>query len=94
MNQLAGVPSPNQQQQSTQFQDPNRPIGRNKDADQIANTADMYFAQLKLDSKIRKRAFLSGDYDTSNKVFEDERVQNLPSELEKNPFIRAVTAQR
>jgi len=93
LNQLAGVPSPNQQQQAPQFQDPNRPIGRNKDADQIANTSDMYFAQLKLDSKIRKRAFLDGDYNTSNEVFADERVQDLPSELQKNPFIRAVTDQ-
>jgi len=93
LNQLAGVPPPNQQQQSTQIQDPNRPIGRNKDADQIANAADMYFAQLKLDSKIRKRAFLDGDYDTSNDVFADERVQDLPNELRKNPFIRAVTDQ-
>ena len=98
LNQLANQAQPQQQQQYQQappiMNDPARPVGRNKDADQIANTADMYFAQLKLDSKIRKRAFLDGDYDTSNKVFEDERVQNLPSELEKNPFIRAVTAQR
>jgi len=92
LNQLAGEPT-NQQQIQPQFQDPNRPVGRNKDADQIANTSDMYFAQLKLDSKLRKRAFLDGDYDNSNKVFEDERVQTLPTELQKNPFIRAVTDQ-
>ena len=98
LNQIAGVPQqpqpPQQTQQQPQFQDPGRPVGRNKDADQIANTSDMYFAQLKLDSKIRKRAFLSGDYQTSNKVFDDERVQKLPEELQKNPFIRAVTEQR
>jgi len=64
-------------------------VGRNRDADTIANTADVYFAQLKLDTKIRKQAFMRGDKETFNKPFEDDRVNKLKEALQDNPHILA-----
>jgi hypothetical protein len=66
-----------------------RPVGRNRDADSVSNKADVYFAQLKLDSRIRKQAFLNGDTENSNKVFGDERVRELGEYLQKDPQIKS-----
>ena len=86
-------PPPQYQQPPPQYQQQTssdgRRVGRNRDADSIANTADLYFAQLKLDSKVRKQAFLSGDNDKANQVFGDERVKVLKETLQDNPHITA-----
>merc|ERR1712194_614249 len=64
-----------------------------RDADKISNTSDMYLAQLKLDTKLRKESFLQGDYEKYNQAFTDERVKKLPTELSKNPFFHSSTEQ-
>jgi len=64
-----------------------RKIGRNRDADTIANTADLYFAQLKRDSSVRTMARIEGDDDIAEKVFEDEAVQKLKDQIKKNPYL-------
>ena len=46
-----------------------RPAGYNPDAFAMSNTANVYFAKLKHDSKVRKLARMSGDLETANKVF-------------------------
>jgi hypothetical protein len=65
-----------------------RPVGRNRDADSIANTADLYFAQLKRDSTVRTIARLSGEDDIAEKVFEDEGIKQLDNLLHKNPYLK------
>jgi len=62
-----------------------RKIGRNRDADTIANTSDLYFAQLKRDSSVRTMARLEGDDDTAEKVFEDKVVKEYS--LPRNPHL-------
>lgn len=74
---------------STSLKMSDAPKGRNRDADAVANSADVYFAQLKLDSRIRKQAFLSGEEEQSNKVFEDQRVKDLGDALENNPYVKS-----
>ncbi len=64
-----------------------KPVGRNRDADTIANTADLYFAQLKRDSSVRGFARLQGDEDYSNKVFADEGIKELETILVQNPYL-------
>jgi hypothetical protein len=64
-----------------------RKTGRNRDADSIANTSDLYFAQLKKDSSIRQRAFFYGDDDIADAVFADPAVKEIPSRLTVNPFL-------
>lgn len=64
-----------------------RKIGRNRDADTIANTADLYFAQLKRDSSVRTMARIEGDDDIAEKVFEDELVQEMKDQIKKNPYL-------
>lgn len=66
-----------------------RKIGRNKDADSIANSSDLYFAQLKRDSTVRTRARYQGDADKANAVFEDESVKEVAEQLRKNPYLTA-----
>lgn len=65
-----------------------KPVGRNRDADTIANTADLYFAQLKRDSTVRGIARLQGDDEVANKVFEDEGIKELETILVKNPYLK------
>lgn len=65
-----------------------RPVGRNRDADTIANTADLYFAQLKRDSTVRTMARIHGEDDVAEKVFEDEGIQELSGLLVKNPHLK------
>ena len=65
-----------------------KPVGRNRDADTIANTADLYFAQLKRDSSVRGIARIQGDDELANKVFEDEGIKELETILVKNPYLK------
>ena len=63
-----------------------RRAGRNRDADAIVNTSDVYFAQLKRDSTIRNYARYSGDEDTANQVFGDPSIKQI--EMHVNPYIQ------
>lgn len=65
-----------------------RPVGRNRDADSIANTSDLYFAQLKRDSTVRTLARHRGEVDIAEKVFEDEGIKQLDDLLKKNPYLK------
>jgi hypothetical protein len=58
-----------------------RPVGRNRDADAISNTSDLYLAQLKYDSTVRNIARYRGDEAKANAVFQDEGVHKLKDEL-------------
>lgn len=62
-----------------------RRIGRNRDADAIVNTSDVYFAQLKLDSSVRNSARYSGDTQAANAVFADPSIQEIA--LHTNPYM-------
>ncbi|GKY98757.1 hypothetical protein MPSEU_000832000 [Mayamaea pseudoterrestris] len=62
-----------------------RRVGRNRDADQIQNSADLYFAQLKRDSAIRKEAWLAGDAQKANAVFEDPSIKEIEERV--NPYL-------
>jgi hypothetical protein len=61
--------------------------GRNKDADTIQNTADVYFAQLKRDSTVRGVARLRGDDQEANAVFKDEKIEELKGLIKENPHL-------
>jgi hypothetical protein len=65
-----------------------RPVGRNRDADMIANTSDLYFAQLKRDSTVRTLARIRGEAEIAEKVFEDEGIEQLNQLLQKNPYLK------
>jgi hypothetical protein len=65
-----------------------RPVGRNRDADQIANTADVYFAQLKRDSTVRMLARQRGEEDIAQAVFADEGIKILDNLLQENPYMK------
>lgn len=65
-----------------------RPVGRNRDADSIANTADVYFAQLKRDSTVRTIARLRGEEEVAEQVFADEGIKELGELLVKNPYLQ------
>jgi hypothetical protein len=65
-----------------------RPVGRNRDADTVANTADLYFAQLKRDSTVRTLARQHGDVEKANAVFQDEGIERLKDVLTKNPHLQ------
>ncbi|KAL3810266.1 hypothetical protein ACHAXA_008634 [Cyclostephanos tholiformis] len=65
-----------------------RPVGYNPDAFAMSNTADVYFAQLKQDSKVRKLARMSGDLETANKVFADESVRRIGDSWQANPYTK------
>ena len=65
-----------------------RPVGRNRDADTIANTADLYFAQLKRDSTVRTMARIRGEDEVAESVFEDEGVKQLENLLVENPYLK------
>lgn len=62
-------------------------VGRNRDADTIQNTADVYFAQLKRDSTVRGIARLRGEDDKANAVFKDERIEELNNLISENPHL-------
>lgn len=63
-----------------------RPTGFNSDAYTMSNTADVYFAQLKQDSKVRKIARLSGDRETSERVFGDDSIRQIKESFNQNPY--------
>jgi hypothetical protein len=63
-----------------------RKIGRNRDADTIANTADAYFARLKRDSTTRNFARYAGDDKKANAVFHDPSIQEIHAP-ELNPYL-------
>ena len=65
-----------------------RKVGRNRDADTIANTSDLYFAQLKRDSTVRTIARYQGDLDAADAIFEDPTVQELATQLTTNPYLQ------
>lgn len=67
---------------------PPAPAGYNPDAFTMSNTADVYFAQLKQDSKVRKLARMSGDVETANKVFADESVKQIGESWNGNPYTK------
>lgn len=64
---------------------PDAKYGRNRDADAIQNTADVYFAQLKRDSTVRGIARIRGDDDTANAVFDDPKIEELKNLISVNP---------
>ena len=94
---MSGIPSQPQAQQQTQAQPaqyaapqstntpanfaPKPPKEANKDSYEIANTADVYFAQLKRDSSVRTEARKAGDLETANAAFEDDGVKALKNYL-------------
>eukprot|EP00551_Chaetoceros_affinis_P009781 CAMPEP_0203682942 /NCGR_PEP_ID=MMETSP0090-20130426/47261_1 /ASSEMBLY_ACC=CAM_ASM_001088 /TAXON_ID=426623 /ORGANISM="Chaetoceros affinis, Strain CCMP159" /LENGTH=457 /DNA_ID=CAMNT_0050552061 /DNA_START=43 /DNA_END=1416 /DNA_ORIENTATION=- len=51
--------------------------GGNKDAYEVNNSADVYFAQLKRDSTLRTEARKRGDLETANSPFAEEGVKAL-----------------
>lgn len=63
----------------------NRRVGRNRDADAIVNTSDVYFAQLKLDSSVRNIARYTGDEEAANKPFADPAIQEI--KMHVNPYL-------
>jgi hypothetical protein len=65
-----------------------RPVGRNRDADQISNAGDVYFAQLKRDSTVRTLQRIRGEDDAADEVFADEGIGELGSILQKNPHLQ------
>jgi len=65
-----------------------RPVGRNPDADKIANTSDLYFAQLKRDSTVRTIGRIRGDDDVSEAVFKDDGIKELSGLLLSNPYLQ------
>lgn len=81
------VPPPPPTQRVARTDTAGRPVGRNRDADTIANTADLYFAQLKRDSTVRGVARIQGDDETAQKVFADEGVKELEGLLRTNPYL-------
>ena len=65
-----------------------RPEGRNRDADSIANSSDLYFAQLKRDSNVRVIARINGEEDLAEAVFEDQGIEDLKGLLHANPYLQ------
>jgi hypothetical protein len=65
--------------------DDGRKIGRSKDADAVSNTADAYFARLKLDSTSRNYARYAGDDATANSVFHNPAIFEI--EAPTNPYL-------
>jgi hypothetical protein len=70
-----------------------RPQGYNADAYAVSNTADVYFAQLKQDSRVRKRAWLAGDKETANQVFTDPTVKAIKDQWVDNPYTKEKNIQ-
>jgi hypothetical protein len=68
--------------------DKGRKIGRNRDTDTIANTSDLYFAQLKRDSSVRNMARIEGDEGFADQIWGDSSVKELEVELKTNPYLQ------
>eukprot|EP00562_Extubocellulus_spinifer_P020360 CAMPEP_0178586510 /NCGR_PEP_ID=MMETSP0697-20121206/25958_1 /TAXON_ID=265572 /ORGANISM="Extubocellulus spinifer, Strain CCMP396" /LENGTH=565 /DNA_ID=CAMNT_0020222637 /DNA_START=32 /DNA_END=1729 /DNA_ORIENTATION=- len=84
-HQLQNTPHP--QYQSPGIGIDGRKIGRNRDADIISNTADVYLAQLKRDSTTRNLARYAGDDERANTVFDDEAIADIKPP-EENPYLK------
>jgi hypothetical protein len=82
------TPLPAQSQRVARTDRAGRPTGRNRDADTISNSADLYFAQLKRDSTVRTLARIRGESNVAEKVFEDEGIKQLDDLLKKNPYLK------
>jgi hypothetical protein len=65
-----------------------RRFGRNRDADAVVNTADVYFAQLKRDSNARNSARYRGDDATANSVFNDPSIKDI--KMHVNPHLEEI----
>jgi hypothetical protein len=65
-----------------------KPTGRNRDADQISNAADLYFAQLKRDSSVRTMARIHGEEDVADAVMQDIGIQQLKDLIVENPYLK------
>jgi len=63
-------------------------VGRNPDADKIANTSDLYFAQLKRDSTVRTIGRIQGNEEVSEAVFQDKGIKELDGLLLSNPHLK------
>ncbi|CAB9527011.1 expressed unknown protein [Seminavis robusta] len=81
------APAPAPLYQNVRPPKPDRKEGRNRDADTIQNTADVYFAQLKRDSTVRGIARIRGDDEKANAVFEDEKIEELKGMISENPHL-------
>ncbi|GAX24978.1 hypothetical protein FisN_2Lh257 [Fistulifera solaris] len=69
-----------------------RRIGRNRDADAIVNSADLYFAQLKRDSSVRNMARYSGDEEYANQVFADPSIKEISMHV--NPYMEQAKKEK
>lgn len=69
-----------------------RKIGRNKDADAIVNSADLYFAQLKRDSTTRNYARYAGDDEAANNVFHHPSIAQI--KMHVNPYLQEQKANQ
>ena len=74
--------------QKTKGADSPRPVGFNSDAYTMSNTADVYLAQLKQDTKVRKIARMSGDFETANTVFGDDSIREIGESYNENPYTK------
>ena len=74
--------------QKTKGADSPRPVGYNSDAYTMSNTADVYLAQLKQDTKIRKIARMGGDFETANTVFGDDSIREIGESYNENPYTK------
>ena len=68
-----------------------RKIGRNRDADVVANTSDAYFARLKRDSTTRNYARYAGDDVKANDVFHDPEISKIHAPT--NPYLEEKRAR-
>jgi hypothetical protein len=88
MMQNGGGELPPQSRRTARTDRAGRPVGRNRDADTIANAADLYFAQLKRDSSVRGVARMRGEDEKADKVFADEGIKELESLMYENPYLK------
>lgn len=82
--QSAPLTEESMERRTTPSKDDKR-FGRNRDADAIVNSSDVYLTQLKLDSTSRLRARYSGDDEKANQVFHDPRIQGI--KMHVNPYL-------
>lgn len=76
------------QEKQKRTDDAGKPLGRNRDADAIANTGDLYFAQLKRDSTVRTLARIRGEDDVADAVMEDDGIDQLNDLIVENPYLK------
>jgi hypothetical protein len=84
-NETPAIPAPLKEKRTDSA---GRPTGRNNDADSIANSADLYFAQLKRDSSVRTMARYGGRDDVADAVMGDDGIDQLNDLLKQNPYLQ------